>query len=54
MKCQILFCGKNKTNIFNWLSAELAQRVIKVNVNPVCILLFTLEIVTYNNIVLEN
>ena len=31
MKCQILFAGKNKKNIINLLSAELAQRVIKVN-----------------------
>ena len=33
MKCQILFCGKNKENIANLLSAELAQRVVKVTVN---------------------
>ena len=31
IKCQILFSGKNKKNIINLLSAELAQRVIKVN-----------------------
>ena len=30
MKCKILFSGKNKKNIINLLSAELAQRVIKV------------------------
>ena len=30
MKCQILFSGKNKTNIIILLSAELAQRVVKV------------------------
>ena len=29
-KCQIPFSGKNKKNIVNLLSAELAQRVIKV------------------------
>ena len=28
MKCQILFSGKNKENIINLLSAELAQRVV--------------------------
>ena len=32
MKCQILFHGKNKKYIINLLSAELAQRVVKVNV----------------------
>ena len=31
MKSQILFSGKNKKNITNLLSAELAQRVVKVN-----------------------
>ena len=32
MKCQILlFSGKNKRNITNVSSAELAQRVVKVN-----------------------
>ena len=31
MKCQILFSGKNKKNIINLLSAENAQRVVKVN-----------------------
>ena len=30
MKCQILFSGKNKTNVTNLSSAELAQRVVKV------------------------
>ena len=30
-KCQILFSGKNKKNIINLLSAEFAQRVLKVN-----------------------
>ena len=29
MKCQILFSGKNKQNIINVSSAELAQRVVK-------------------------
>ena len=29
-KCQILFSGKNKKNIVNLLSAELALRVVKV------------------------
>ena len=33
MKCQILFSGKNKKNIINLLSAELAQRVVKVKYN---------------------
>ena len=32
MKCQILFSGKNKKNILNLSSAELAQRVVKVKV----------------------
>ena len=39
MKCQILFTGKNKKNIINLLSAELAQRVVMVNI-------FTLSILT--------
>ena len=30
MKCQKLFSGKNKKNIINLSSAELAQRVVKV------------------------
>ena len=33
MKCQILFSRKNKKNIINLLSAEFAQRVVKVNVH---------------------
>ena len=31
MKCQILISGKYKKNIINLLSAELAQRKVKVN-----------------------
>ena len=31
MKCLILFSGKNKKNITNLSSAELAYRVVKVN-----------------------
>ena len=31
MKCQCLFSGKNKKNIIGLLSAEFAQRVVKVN-----------------------
>ena len=31
MECQILFSGKNKKNIMNLSSAELSQRVVKVN-----------------------
>ena len=31
MKCQILFSGEKKKNIINLSSAELAQRVVKVN-----------------------
>ena len=31
MKCQILFSGKNKKNVTNLSSADLAQRVVKVN-----------------------
>ena len=34
MKCQILFTGKNKKNIINLSSAENAQRVVKVNIEP--------------------
>ena len=30
MQCQSLFSGKNKKNIINVSSAELAQRVVKV------------------------
>ena len=33
MKRQILFSGENRKNIINLLSAELAQRVVKSNVN---------------------
>ena len=29
MKCQILFSGKNKKNMTNLLSADLAQRIIR-------------------------
>ena len=32
MKCQILFSGKNKKNIINLLSDELAQRELKVKI----------------------
>ena len=31
MNCQILFAGKNKTNV-NLLSAKFAQRVLKIKV----------------------
>ena len=30
MKCLILFSGENKKNIINLLSAEIAQRVVKI------------------------
>ena len=40
MKCQILFSGKNKKNINNLLSAELAQGVVKVNINLSYIVFF--------------
>ena len=30
MKCQILFSGKNKKNIINLSSPELAKRMVKV------------------------
>ena len=33
MICQILFSEKNKKNVTNLSSAELAQRVLKVKVN---------------------
>ena len=36
MKCQSLFSGKNKKNIINLSSAELAQRVVNVNMNDYC------------------
>ena len=35
MKCHILFSGKNKENIANLLSAELAKRMVKVKTNVV-------------------
>ena len=35
MNCQILFSGKNKKNITNLSSAELAHRVVMVNL--ICI-----------------
>ena len=35
MKCHILFSGKNKENIVNLLSAELAKRMVKVKTNVV-------------------
>ena len=34
MKCQIQFSGKNEKNVINFSSAELAQRVVKVRVDP--------------------
>ena len=40
MKCQILFSGKSKKNVTNLLSAELAKRVVKVNL-PWCEVYFT-------------
>ena len=33
IKCQILFSGKNKKNVINLLSAELAQRMVKVKLH---------------------
>ena len=33
MKCQILFFGKNKKNVINLSSAELAKRAGQVKVN---------------------
>ena len=35
MKCHILFSRENKKNIINFLSAELAQRVVKVNLSRI-------------------
>ena len=32
MKCQILYSGKNKENIVNLSSAELAQREVNIKV----------------------
>ena len=37
MECRILFSGKDKKNITNLSSAEIAQRVVKVN--PLSLLL---------------
>ena len=31
MRCQCLFCGKNKKNSINRLSTEFTQRVVKTN-----------------------
>ena len=42
MLCQNLFSGKNKKNITILSSAELAQRVIKVNLILVNIYLITI------------
>ena len=33
MKCQLLFSRRTKKNIFSVLSAELAQRVVKIKIN---------------------
>ena len=33
MKCESLFCGKNKKNIVNLSPAELVQKVVKVKKN---------------------
>ena len=35
MKCQILSSGKNKKNAINLSSAELAWRVIKINIRTI-------------------
>ena len=40
MKCRILFSGKNKKNIIN-LSAENAQRVVKVKLESIYIFLIS-------------
>ena len=34
MKCQTCFMGKNKKNVIKLSSAELAQRVVKVQLGP--------------------
>ena len=41
MKCRILFSGKNKKNIINLSSAELAQRgmKVKIRISKACFLL---------------
>ena len=41
MKCQILFSGKNKKKIINLSSAENAQRVVKVNMSIVMLVVNT-------------
>ena len=34
MKCENLFYGENEKNVINLSSAELAQRVVKVQLDP--------------------
>ena len=46
MKCQIMFSGKNKSNINNLSSAKLTKRVIKVK-GYQCLVLPSLQ---YNEI----
>ena len=33
MKCQILFKGQIKTNVTNLLTAELAERVVRIKIS---------------------
>ena len=40
MKCLILFSGKNKKNIINLSSAELAKRVVRVKLSLKMSLIF--------------
>ena len=44
MKCQIIFSGKNKKNITNFSSAELAKRVVKVKKYLITFFLISLNI----------
>ena len=50
MKCQSLSSGNNKKNIFNWSSAELSLRLVKVTIScdyyVILVTLLTLSIQT--------
>ena len=46
MKCQILFSGKNKINIIDLLSAELAKGVVKIIGNSGIISRFSVKTYT--------
>ena len=53
MKCQNIFSGKNKKNIISLLSAEFAQRMVKVRVisqNNQTQYLLTISILKYEQV----